>query len=122
MDLFLKRKIISEHTGAATTRWEKIQYYRNIPKSPDLSPIENVWEPLKFHHNSEPHWDEERAKQRILVYRLTAGPGRELPSHRGLAPSHPTEIWSRPGAKPGWDEMVRDIPVPAVSLILLRCF
>src|SRR5947207_2987938 len=59
----------SGHTGAATTRWKKehgIQYYLNAPKSSDLSPIENVWQPLKFHYNSEPHWDEERAKERIL--------------------------------------------------------
>jgi hypothetical protein len=59
----------SGHTGAMTTRWKKkhgIQYYLNAPKSPDLSLIKNVWEPLKFHYNSEPHWDEERAKQRIL--------------------------------------------------------
>ncbi len=59
----------SGHTGAMTTRWKKehgIQYYLNSPKSPDLSLIENVWQPLKFHYNSEPHWDEEQAKQRIL--------------------------------------------------------
>ena len=59
----------SEHTEAATTRWKKehgIQYYLNAPKSPDLSPIENIWSPLKFYYNSESHWNKEQAKQRIL--------------------------------------------------------
>src|SRR5436190_17199193 len=45
----------SGHKGVMATRWKKkhgIQYYLNAPKSPDLSPIENV--------------DKERAKQRIL--------------------------------------------------------
>jgi len=59
----------SGHKGAMSTKWKKehgIQYYLNAPKSPDLSPIENVWSPLKFHYNSQPHWDEEQAKQRIL--------------------------------------------------------
>ena len=59
----------SGHTGSMATRWKKeheIQNYLNAPKSPDLSPIENVWQPLKFHYNSEPHWDEQQAKQRIL--------------------------------------------------------
>jgi len=59
----------SGHKGAMAIRWKKehkIEYYLNAPKSPDLSPIENVWEPLKFHYNSEPHWDEKRGKQRIL--------------------------------------------------------
>jgi hypothetical protein len=35
----------SGHKGAMATRWKKehgIQYYLNAPKSPDLSPIENV--------------------------------------------------------------------------------
>ena len=59
----------SGHTGTMSTRWKKehgIQNYLNSPKSPDLSPIENVWQPLKFHYNAEPHWDVERAKERIL--------------------------------------------------------
>jgi hypothetical protein len=59
----------SGHTGGRATKWKLdhgIEYYLNAPKSPDLSPIENVWQPLKFHYNSEPHWDEKRAKQRIL--------------------------------------------------------
>src|SRR5436305_11276678 len=59
----------SKYKGAIATRWKKeyeIQYYLNAPKSPDLSPIENIWSPLKFHYNSESHWDQEQAKQRIL--------------------------------------------------------
>ena len=59
----------SGHTGSMAIRWKKehgIQTYRNAPKSPDLSSIENVWQPLKFHYNSAPHWDENQAKQRIL--------------------------------------------------------
>jgi hypothetical protein len=43
-----------------------IRRYLNTSKSPDLSPIKNVWQPLKFHYNSQPHWDVEQAKQRIL--------------------------------------------------------
>ena len=59
----------SGHNGAKSTKWKKehkIEHYFNAPKSPDLSPIENVWQPLKFHYNSEPHWDEKQGKQRIL--------------------------------------------------------
>ena len=54
----LKEDNDSGHKGAITTKWKKehkIQYYLNAPKLPDLSPIENVWEPLKFHYNSDPH-------------------------------------------------------------------
>ncbi len=59
----------SGHTENMSTRWKKeheIQYYLNSSKSPDLSPIENVWNSLKFHYNSEPHWDAMQGKQRIL--------------------------------------------------------
>ena len=59
----------SGHTDGRATKWKLdhgIEYYFNAPKSPDLSPIENVWQSLKFHYNSEPHWDEEQAKQHIL--------------------------------------------------------
>ena len=59
----------SGHTGSMTIRWKKeheVQYYLNAPKSPDLSPIENVWNPLKFHYNSKLHWNEGQAKQHIL--------------------------------------------------------
>ena len=40
----------------------RIQYYLNTPKSPDLSPIENVQSLLKFYYNSKPYWDKEQAK------------------------------------------------------------
>ena len=46
----------SGHKGAMATRWKKehgIQYYLNAPKSPNLSPIKNIWNPLKFHYNSK---------------------------------------------------------------------
>ena len=59
----------SGHTENMSTRWKKeheIQYYLNSSKSPDLSPIENVWNLLKFHYNSEPHWDATQEKQHIL--------------------------------------------------------
>jgi hypothetical protein len=65
----LEKNRDSGHTDSITIRWKKeyeIQYYLNTLKSPDLSPIKNVWEPLKFHYNSEPYWDEEWAKQCIL--------------------------------------------------------
>ena len=58
----LKEDNDSRHKGAMATRWKKeykIQYYLNAPKSPDLLPIENIWSPLKFYYNSEPHWDKE---------------------------------------------------------------
>jgi hypothetical protein len=38
----------SGHAGNMATRWKKkqeIQFYVNSPKFPDLSPIENVWNP-----------------------------------------------------------------------------
>ena len=59
----------SGHIGGMATKWKLnhgIEYYLNAPKSPDLTPIENVWQSLKFHYNSEPHWDEAWAKQHIL--------------------------------------------------------
>ena len=48
----------SRHKKAMAIRWKKeygIQYYLNALKSLDLSPIENIWSPLKFHYNSESH-------------------------------------------------------------------
>src|SRR5436190_19469924 len=65
----LKEDNDSGHKRAMLTRWKKeyeVQYYLNASKSSDLSSIQNVWSPLKFHYNSQPHWDEEQAKQRIL--------------------------------------------------------
>ena len=32
----------------------------------NLSPIENLWQPVEFHYNSERHWDQNWAEQRIL--------------------------------------------------------
>ena len=55
----------SGHKGAMAIRQKKeykIQYYLNTPKSPDLLLIENIQSLLKFHYNSEPHWDKEQAK------------------------------------------------------------
>ena len=61
-DFTLEKDNDSKHKENMSTRWKElheIQYYLNSPKSPDLSPVENIWQPLKFHYNSEPHWDEE---------------------------------------------------------------
>ena len=76
LPLFLFRTILEEdndsgHKEAMSTRWKKehgVQYYLNAPKSPDLSSIENVWSPLKFHYNSQPYWVEKLAKQRFFRY------------------------------------------------------
>ena len=95
----------SGHSGSMATRWKKehrIQYYLNAPKSPDLSPIENVWSPLKFHYNSEPHWDEDRAKQRILdafEYKIKQEWINELILSM---PQRLKDCLSRDGALTGW--------------------
>ncbi len=42
-------------------RWKEengLKSYFNAPKSPDLSIIENCWQPIKQHIDSVPHWDE----------------------------------------------------------------
>jgi hypothetical protein len=38
----------------------------NIQFFQPLLILENVWQPLKVHHNYEPHWDEQRAKHGAL--------------------------------------------------------
>lgn len=41
-------------------QWKRqhgLQHYFNCSGSPDLSPIENCWQPLKQLLNSTPHWD-----------------------------------------------------------------
>ena len=44
----------SGHTGGRATKWKldhEIEYYFNVPKSPGLPPIENIWQLLRFHYN-----------------------------------------------------------------------
>ena len=67
MDSFLND---SEHKEAMSTGWKKehgVQYYLNAPKLPDLSPIDNGWSGVHWSSTiSQPHWDEQQAKQCIL--------------------------------------------------------
>lgn len=51
-------------TNTPTTRYVKawkesnnLKYYFNCSGSPDLSPIENCWQPTKHYIRKEPHWD-----------------------------------------------------------------
>ena len=43
-----------------------LEYYFNCPASPDLSPIENCWQPPKQHIRKYPHWDDSTTKE--LIY------------------------------------------------------
>lgn len=43
-----------------------LKHYFNAAASPDLSPIENCWQPTKQHLKKYPHWDESTTKQLIL--------------------------------------------------------
>ena len=60
--------------GKAKTRnivrlWKeekKLQYFFNCASSPDLSPIENCWQPPKQHLAKYPHWDDRTTKELIL--------------------------------------------------------
>lgn len=60
--------------GKAKTRnivrlWKeenKLQYFFNCASSPDLSPIENCWQPPKQYLAKYPHWDDRTTKELIL--------------------------------------------------------
>ena len=43
-----------------------LEHYFNCPSSPDLSPIENCWQPVKQELYKYPHWDDETTKG--LIY------------------------------------------------------
>ena len=43
-----------------------LEHYFNCPSSPDLSPIENCWQPVKQELYKSPHWDDETTKG--LIY------------------------------------------------------
>ena len=95
----------SGHTGSQITKWKidhGIKYYINAPKLPDLSPIENVWQPLKFHFDSMPRWDEKQARQHILdIFERKVGQDWI----NGLVLSMPRRLQDcidREGALTGW--------------------
>ncbi len=44
----------------------KLEYFFNFASSPDLSPIENCWQPPKQHLKKYPHWDDHTIKKLIL--------------------------------------------------------
>ena len=55
----------SGHGGGSSrnlvARWkqrEGLDYFFNCPNSPDFSPIENCWQPMKQHLKKFPHWNE----------------------------------------------------------------
>ncbi|KAF1954894.1 hypothetical protein CC80DRAFT_536656 [Byssothecium circinans] len=43
-----------------------LNYYFNCPSSPDLSPIENCWQPPKQFLKRYPHWDEFETQELVL--------------------------------------------------------
>jgi hypothetical protein len=43
-----------------------LEFFFNCAQSPDLSPIENCWQPPKQHLRKYPHWDDETTKGLIL--------------------------------------------------------
>ena len=50
-------------------KWKEdnhLQWYKNIPHSPDLAPIENCWQPPKQYVQSQAHWDDDTLKELIL--------------------------------------------------------
>lgn len=52
----------SANNNNIVRRWKeenKLNYYFNAPKSPDLSIIENCWQPVKQHLSKSDHWDDE---------------------------------------------------------------
>jgi hypothetical protein len=44
----------------------ELEWFKNAPQSPDLSPIENCWQPLKEKIKREPHWNGEKLKREIV--------------------------------------------------------
>ena len=52
-----------------------LEYFFNCASSPDLSPIENCWQPPKQHLKKFPHWDDRTTKELIVE-------GWDLVSHR----------------------------------------
>ena len=50
-------------------QWKKdnnLEYFFNCASSPDLSPIENCWQPPKQHLKKYPHWDDHTTKKLIV--------------------------------------------------------
>ena len=55
-------------TRNAVKKWKEdhhLEHYFNCASSPDLSPIENFWQPAKQHVRKYPHWDDVSLKQLI---------------------------------------------------------
>jgi transposase len=49
------------HNNNIVRKWKEthgLEYYFNCASSPDLSPIENCWQPAKQHLRKFPHWDD----------------------------------------------------------------
>ncbi|KAF2818315.1 hypothetical protein CC86DRAFT_472932 [Ophiobolus disseminans] len=64
-DFILEEDNDSGHGGGRSTNivatWKRnngLNHYFNCSNSPDLSPIENCWQPMKQHLKKHPHWDE----------------------------------------------------------------
>lgn len=43
-----------------------LEYFFNCASSPDLSPIENCWQPPKQHLKKFPHWDDRTTEELIV--------------------------------------------------------
>ncbi|KAF2828250.1 hypothetical protein CC86DRAFT_445221 [Ophiobolus disseminans] len=64
-DFILEEDNNSGHRGGRSTNivatWKRnngLNHYFNCSSSPDLSLIENCWQPMKQHLKKHPHWDE----------------------------------------------------------------
>ncbi|KAF2415687.1 hypothetical protein EJ08DRAFT_600893, partial [Tothia fuscella] len=68
MNVTLEEDGDSGHTGKVATAFKEkhgIKYYINATYSPDLSPAENCWQPIKQYFRTEPHFDDAGAEKAI---------------------------------------------------------
>ena len=57
------------HNANKVRKWKEqygLESYFNYASSPDLSPIENCWQPPKQYMRKFPHWDDTTTKELIL--------------------------------------------------------
>ena len=52
-------------TRIAVKKCKEDHHYFNCASSPDMSPIENCWQPIKQHVRKYPHWDDATLKELI---------------------------------------------------------
>lgn len=69
-DWLLEEDRDSSHTAKDVVKWKKQnkiedRYYLNLPHSPDIAPIENLWRPAKAPLKRHPHWDDFETRELI---------------------------------------------------------